>query len=194
MGLLKNFRWRRRMQFWIPCRKIVDKRAKYFCSISVFVKKNFKNDSFSSNCSSGHTDCSFDNPKQYSTGNRKGSAQGSEFFGKKNVIPKNFLWKLKMQFWQHSCKNSGTYSKLLALLSANSLPYFFLNRLSSNCSYWQKGCSFDKPVNNFSKEVSFFCSIFKIFGKNAVFLENVFLLKVLMENFNAFLTSPLRKI
>ena len=116
------------------------------------------------------------------------------FLEKKNVIPKNFLWKLKMQFWQHSCKNSGTYSKLLALLSANSLPYFFFNRLSSNCSYWQKDGSFDKPVNNFSKEVSFFCSIFKIFGKNAVFLENVFLLKVLMENFNAFLTSPLRKI
>ena len=139
-------------------------------------------------------------PKQYSIGCRKCSAQGSQFFGKKNI----FFWKKtyssKTSYGNLKCSFDNTAAKIRThfqnfLLYCQQIlePTFF----STDCLQivpFDKNCSFDKPVNNFSTEVILFCSKFELYGKNAVFLENVFLQNLLMEILNAVLTSTLQKI
>ena len=62
----KIFVWARRMQFSQHCRKFFAKNPNLFRSKSGNIYKIifFHKKSFCSNCSSGHVECSFDNPAE----------------------------------------------------------------------------------------------------------------------------------
>ena len=60
----KMFVWTRKMQFWEPCQQIFANRSKIFRSKSEknWNTKKFSENCFSSKCSTGHVECTFDNP------------------------------------------------------------------------------------------------------------------------------------
>ena len=105
------FQWTRRKQFWQPCQKVSDKKAKKF-SIFSKTKKNVPSKTkTSSKISYGHAESSFDkHAAKNSDENAKIIRPLSERFEKKILLRnirllKTFHWTPRMQFWQPSQKN-----------------------------------------------------------------------------------------
>ena len=106
---LKLFLWTCGRQFWQLFGKFGEKGPKSFCSMSQTDKKYIRSSKncFSSNCSSGHVECSFqDTSEKFSiTKCQTNFAQCPKrykmhtFFNKLFFL-KLFLWTSGMQFWK----------------------------------------------------------------------------------------------
>ena len=146
------------MQFWQPFAKFCDKWPKRFCSISQNDKQYIRSSKkcFSSNCSYGQVEFSFDNPPKVCRKKAQNFLLKIPNWYKKSKSLFSFLmplWTWRRQFWQHRRKRSDERPKLFGSMSENDLKISFLSEKKifflSKCSYGDIEWKFDGTTEIF---------------------------------------------
>ena len=162
------FPWTRRLHFWQPHRKKIDRKPNLFCSIW---EKNLKNPRlffkkfFRSNCFCKHAEGSFGSPAAiFLTKGRKLSAQCPEM-----------IKKLDSSFWRPCWKTSDWMPKRFCSVCENDkmyLIFFKKTTRSEPTDRSKKNCT--TLPKTFARRPKFFRSFLKTISTAKVFFQKLY--------------------
>ena len=164
MFFVKLFLWTCGMHFWQLFGNFGEKRPKSFCSMSQTDKKYIlsSKNCFSSNCSYGQVECSFDNPsKSLSEKGQKFLAQSLKLISKFKILFSFFLslWTSWKQSRQHHRKYSDERPKLFGSMSEIYLKISILSKenVLRKMFLWRRRMEFWRTAENFPTKGQKFC-------------------------------------